>query len=169
MGFPIQHDLAVEQGADFTETYTWHQGVPAGARDRGDYSPDVTYLRNDLTLFANVLYVAGARVKGENPDVSSSWTALEVVDLSGYTARMMAREHKTGDPVLTLTNVLDANGSGITLGGAAGTIQLALTNDTTDLLPDAYLAFDLELVSAGDLVTPFMKGLVVVGPQVTHD
>ena len=92
-----------------------------------------------------------------------------LVNLTGYTARMHLRTSITAvdPPALTLT---DAN-SRIILGGAAGTITLALTATETAALgtPGAASTFvyDLELVS-GATVTRLLEGTVTVDPEVTR-
>lgn len=84
------------------------------------------------------------------------------VNLTGYDARLQVREyHYSEDPVVSLVS-----GSGITLGGSAGTIDILLDADTTaDLNPGNYV-YDLELVVSGT-VTRLVEGKFVVTPEVT--
>lgn len=168
MSFPIIRDLVIPQGTDFDETYTWWLDAPDEARDRGDWGASTTYYPRDLAVFASVVYAATVRNVGEEPDGSGSWTALTPVDLTGWSARTMARERLTDDPVLDLTDVLEVDGSGLILGDTAGTIELKIANTRTTGLPDMILKYDLELVSPGGLVTRFMQGRVVPDPEVTY-
>lgn len=85
------------------------------------------------------------------------------VDLTGYTARLQVRRTAASPVALSLTT---ENG-GITLGGAAGTIDLAITaTATAAIAADAYV-YDLELVS-GATVTRLLEGNVVVSREVTR-
>lgn len=87
------------------------------------------------------------------------------VNLTNYTARMQARtSHISGTVVLDLTT---AN-SKITLGGAAGTITLSLTATETAAITAQSLSYDLELVSAGGVVTRLVEGQIVLTPEVTR-
>lgn len=86
------------------------------------------------------------------------------VNLSGYTARMQVREfHYSDDYILNLTS-----SSGITLGGAAGTIALLISaSDTASLVPGNYV-YDIEIISVGGTVTRLIEGKFIVSPEVTR-
>ena len=87
------------------------------------------------------------------------------VNLTDYTARMQARtSHISGTTVLDMTT---AN-SKITLGGTAGTITLSLSASETAAITQSSLAYDLELVSAGGVVTRLVEGQIVLTPEVTR-
>ena len=91
----------------------------------------------------------------------SSGTA---VNLTGYTARMKAKERRPGTAtVLTLTT---ENG-GIALGGAAGTITLSMSAAATAALTAQTLDYDLELVSGGGAVTRLLQGCITVDGEIT--
>jgi hypothetical protein len=115
------HNIIIEQGATFNQTYTWK--IDANA-----------------------------------------------VNLAGYTARMQVRGNGSGktwiqDQVVSLTS---ATGGGITLGGAAGTIAVAISATTTAaLLPGKYF-YDLELQSDNGTVTRLLKGTCTVSAEVTR-
>lgn len=172
MTFPAQRDLAVQQGADFDETFTWYTDAPTGGRFVGDWDIAATFAKRDLVRYSGVLYAALTSSTSAQPDTSpSEWVALTAMDLTGYTARMMARRRiaNPDTPVLSLTTTPATDGSGITLGGAAGTIRLQIHHATTAALPDAVLQYDLELVAGGSgNVVPFMGGSLVVGAEVTR-
>lgn len=86
------------------------------------------------------------------------------VNLTGYTARMQVREsHASPVVVLELTT---ENGR-ITLGGAAGTIDIDIEyTATTDIKPKKYV-YDLELVYSTN-VYRLIEGDFIVTPEVTR-
>jgi hypothetical protein len=88
------------------------------------------------------------------------------VNLSGYSARMQAREtHEATTTVLSLTS---SPAAGITLGGALGTITLAMTATQTAALAAGKYVYDLELVSTNGEVTRLVEGTLTVTPEVTR-
>ncbi len=93
-------------------------------------------------------------------------TTSTPVDLTGCTANMQVRQNY-GDPVLLAlsSTALTTNGSGITLGGSAGTITINITPlDAAALISGIY---DLEIqFSDGSIQTP-VAGAVIVSPEVT--
>jgi hypothetical protein len=105
--------------------------------------------------------------QGASWDYTLTWTAGgTAIDLTNYTARLKVKEgYDAGTAILSLTT-----GSGITLGGTAGTIFLEADAATTAGLParpnSAYI-YDLELVSAGTVVTRLVEGKFTVYPEVT--
>lgn len=85
------------------------------------------------------------------------------VNLTSYTARMQARTSPdASSPVLSLTT-----GNGITLGGSAGTITLSRSAAQTAALPAGRYLYDLELESAGGVVTRLVEGVLTIWPEVT--
>lgn len=87
------------------------------------------------------------------------------VNLTGYTAHMQVREKHTST---TAVLSLNTSNSGITLGGAAGTITISIShNHTAELSPKEYV-YDLELVSPSSLVTRIIEGKFIVTPEVTR-
>jgi hypothetical protein len=82
---------------------------------------------------------------------------------------------KIADLATTILDLVDAGATGtqinaITLGGAAGTVTLALTPAQTAALAataDFDLVYDLELVSGGAVVTRLLEGRVKVAREVT--
>lgn len=86
------------------------------------------------------------------------------VNLTGYSARMQVRV----DYATTTTLVSLTSGSGITLGGSAGTITFTITAAASALLPPGSWVYDLELVSGGGEVTRLIQGEFVVTPEVTR-
>lgn len=66
-----------------------------------------------------------------NPVLTWRDASGAVVNLTGWTATMKIWDKQTKLPILTLTTTPDANGNGITLGGAAGTISILIKTATT--------------------------------------
>lgn len=89
----------------------------------------------------------------------------DAINLTGYTARLQMRESVDADaPFATLTT---ENG-GITLGGAAGTIMLGLSAADSEDIEALSGVYDLELVSAGGVVTRLLEGEVTISREVTR-
>jgi len=90
-----------------------------------------------------------------------------VIDLTGYTARMDIKEKITdATPVISLT---DGNG-GIVLGGAAGTIDLYISDVDTDAMTFDLGVYDLEIrdsAGTGD-VTRLIEGNIKISKSVTR-
>ena len=103
---------------------------------------------------------------GATFDTTFTWTtsAGSAVNLSGYTARLQIRE--SVDAAATLVSLTSS--SGITLGGAAGTIQVVISATATAAITARTGVYDLELVSGGGVVTRLLEGSVVFVPEVTR-
>jgi hypothetical protein len=103
--------------------------------------------------------------QGSTLDQQLTYSINDVdVNLTGYSARMQVREkHTSTNAVLNLTN---SNG-GIVLGGVDGTINIVVTaGQSTELTAKEYV-YDLELVSASNVVTRLIEGKFIVTPEVT--
>lgn len=87
------------------------------------------------------------------------------IDLTGYTARMQARA--TIDASSPLIDLTTENG-GITLGGAAGTVTINISATETAAYTFTTAVYDLELVSAGGVVTRLLKGTITLDKEVTR-
>jgi hypothetical protein len=87
------------------------------------------------------------------------------INLTGYTARMQVRR-RSGDQgvVLELTTENDR----ITLGDAAGTIDLDVDADVMAAVEANLHRYDLELESPGGQVTRLLQGSFNVDPEVTR-
>ena len=94
-----------------------------------------------------------------------TWLVDDVpVDLGGYTAAMQVRPtHDSDDVLVDLTD-----GAGLTLGGAAGTIDLAIDADSTAAIPAGSHVYDLELTDPFGIVTRLLDGAFAVDPEVTR-
>jgi hypothetical protein len=106
--------------------------------------------------------------QGATFDYSLTWTAAgSAVDLTQYDARMQVRESYDSPTVLLSLTV----GSGITLGGTAGTIDLLVDADDTaqlDGTPNTQFIYDLELESSSGFVTRLVEGTFSIFPEVTR-
>jgi len=108
--------------------------------------------------------------KGATLDITFTWkdSAGNPVDLTGYTARLQVRESVDAVAILLeLTTTLVA-GSGIVLGGAAGTIQLVAPATSTDDYTWDEGVYDLELVSGTGVVTRLLQGPAKAWHEVTR-
>ena len=83
------------------------------------------------------------------------------VNLTGYTAAMQVRENPNSATVLSLTS-----GSGITLGGTAGTIAISVSTNTMGAATAGNYIYDLELNSGGE-VTRLLQGSFAIQAEVT--
>jgi hypothetical protein len=89
-------------------------------------------------------------------------TGNTLFDLTNYSATMTIRPFVGAN---TTTLVL-TNGSGITLGGAAGTVAITISAATTaDFEPSRY-AYDF-MLDSGSVVTRLLEGKFIVTAGVT--
>jgi hypothetical protein len=103
--------------------------------------------------------------QGANFDYQLTWTvAGSAVNLTGYSARMQVRQY--ADSTATVFSFV--NGTGITLGGTAGTITLAAVATATSPVETGQYVYDLELVSGAGYVTRLVEGNFVVYAEVTR-
>ncbi len=76
------------------------------------------------------------------------------MDLTGYTATLKARSYQeAGTAILELDE-----GDGITLGGAAGTIEIEISAARTAAMGAGVFPYDLLLTPSGGEAFVFMKG-----------
>lgn len=87
------------------------------------------------------------------------------VNLTGYTARMQIRPSAAS---ATTTLSLTTENGRIALGGTAGTITLTVSATDTAAITAGRYVYDLELVSAGGIVTRLLQGVVTVIANVTR-
>jgi hypothetical protein len=87
----------------------------------------------------------------------------EVVNLTGYTARMQIRpDYGSGTLIANLTV-----GNGITITGATGTIVITITASATTNIPAGTYLYDIELVAPDTTVQRLLEGKFVVRPEIT--
>ena len=87
------------------------------------------------------------------------------VDLTGYTARMQIREKLDSSVVIA---ELTTENSGIALNNTNKTISLTVTAAATALFTFNTAVYSLELVSAGNEVTPLVNGVLTLVKEVTR-
>ena len=94
-----------------------------------------------------------------------TYTLDEVpVDLTGYSSRLQVREaYYSEDPVVSLVS-----GSGITIGGSAGTIDILISASVTSTFPTGTHVYDLEIISPSNIVDRLVEGTFNVTPEVTR-
>lgn len=85
------------------------------------------------------------------------------LNLTGYTAAMQVRE-SVGS---TATLVSLTNGSGITLGGTAGTIGVTISSTASAAISAGSYSYDLEL-NSGSTITRLLEGAFNVTGNVTR-
>jgi len=81
----------------------------------------------------------------------------------GYSARMKIKADVNSTEVLSLTDA-----SGIALGGANGEILITISKTQTAAISPGVYVYDLELESAGGVVTRLLQGRVDVIAEVTR-
>ena len=86
------------------------------------------------------------------------------IDLSGYSARLQVREaHYSTEPLVSLVS-----GSGISISGSAGIINIEISPTvTSDLTPGTHV-YDLEIESPGGVIDRLIEGNFAVTPEVTR-
>jgi hypothetical protein len=105
--------------------------------------------------------------QGATYSIVATWAGSDgsPINLTSYTARLQIRESYTA----TSTLISLTNGSGITLGGSAGTIAITITAaQTAALSAPGSGVYDLEMVSAGGVVTRLLEGVVTISAEVTR-
>ena len=93
------------------------------------------------------------------------------IDLTDYSARMKIRSGYADDNPTTyfsLTDNLDPDGTGITLGEADGTIGIFISADKTAAQSFDTAYYDLELESPLGIVTRLLEGTVKLSKEVTR-
>jgi len=93
--------------------------------------------------------------------ITEGGTAL---NLTGYTSAMQVRS--AADATATLVSL--TSGSGITLGGTAGTIAIVVTAAQSSAIPAGSYAYDLEITAGAGQVTRLLQGGFTVVGNVTR-
>jgi hypothetical protein len=106
--------------------------------------------------------------QGADWGITLTWTAYgSLVDLTGWHAHLQVRPGFASQTPAVLINLTDPSG-GITLGGTAGTISLALSAAQTAALSFASPAvYDLKMTNPSGSVTRLLQGAVTLSQQVT--
>ena len=104
--------------------------------------------------------------QGATWDTQMTWkVGTTPVDLTGYTARMQARS--TVDSTTTIFSWTSGGGQ-LVLGGAAGTITLAIADSVSATYPAGTYVYDLELESGGGETTRLLQGTFTIVAEVTR-
>lgn len=99
-----------------------------------------------------------------NPVLTYSDSGNNPIDLTGFTARMQIRASRTAAAFI---HELTTGNGGITLGGVAGTIALLISDTDTAAFTFKTAVYDLELISAGGIVTRLLEGSVTLSKEAT--
>lgn len=135
-----------------------------------DLHPDSSQVNLDYILFSEVIMPAGlynfAAEQGATLQRTILYTDSNDVatDLTGYTAAMQVRPNAASATVL-LTATTE-NGR-ITLGGAAGTIDIDVDASTMEAMTPGKYVYDLELYNDG-VVIRLIEGSFTVKAEVTR-
>ena len=102
--------------------------------------------------------------------VSMTWYVTTVAagtkkDLTNYTAAMDIRRKQSDSTALAALT----SGDGITLGGTAGTINIALTDVQTASITPGFGYWDLELIDSGGSNMQLVHGTCEFRPSVTRN
>lgn len=92
------------------------------------------------------------------------------IDLTGYSARMQIRRHVNHpNTIISLTTASDtANGSGVTISGKAGKIDITITDEDSKDFDFTEGVYDIEIVSSGGEVLRLLEGPVDLFKEVTR-
>jgi len=86
------------------------------------------------------------------------------LNLTGYSAAMQVRSTlDASSAAVSLTS-----GSGITLGGTAGTIGVTIASTATAALEPEQYVYDLEITSGGGVTDRILMGNFIVSGEVTR-
>jgi hypothetical protein len=98
-------------------------------------------------------------------DFAYQTAAGVAIPLTGYTARMQARE-TISSPVAVI-DATTSNGQ-LSVDGAGGIVSLALSATVTAALDFRTAAYDLEIVSGAGVVTRLVQGTITLSREVTR-
>ena len=102
--------------------------------------------------------------QGATYNLNLTWTiGGSAVNLTNYTAAMQVRT----TPAATATIFSLTNGTGITLGGAAGTIAVRIGATAMGAAEAGQYVYDLEL-NSGSTVTRLIQGTFQIQAEVTR-
>ena len=88
-----------------------------------------------------------------------------VVNLTGYAARMTIRRTYGAAAILALGTASPL--SGITVAATSPNITITITATQTAALDFEYAVYDLEIESAGGVVTPLLRGRITLKNEST--
>lgn len=82
----------------------------------------------------------------------------DLVNLTDYTGAAQIRKHFTSSTATSFD---------VTLGGANGTVTIALSANTTSGLTAGRYVYDVELTDSASAVSRVLEGIATVTPEVT--
>lgn len=96
-----------------------------------------------------------------------TWTDSDdvLINLTGYTAAATVKKTYGGETLITATS--SGGSPTITLGGAAGTININVPHATTAAVAAQSGVWDIELTSGGGVRTRLLEGKATITPEVT--
>lgn len=165
----------ITQAAPAQITATGH-GVPAGWRvaivsvkgmlgiNAKNTPPRSSEYHAATVVSANAISLNDVNSSDYSPYTSGGYVQYNTpVDMAGFAARMTIKDRVGGTVLETLTN---ANAK-IVLDNTAKTITILLDAATTAAYTWVKGVYDLEMVSAGGVVTAILSGNVTVTKEVT--
>ena len=93
------------------------------------------------------------------------------VDLSGHSARMQIKSNYADNKprtFLTLSSSLNADNTGLTLGGTSGSINIYISAVSSSTLNFDSAFYDLEITTSTGEVTRLLEGPVKLSREVTR-
>jgi hypothetical protein len=87
------------------------------------------------------------------------------LNLSGYSSRLQVRENYYS--ANTIVNLL-SSGSGLTISGSAGVIDILIADEITKDFPAGTFVYDLEIESVNGNVDRVLEGSFIITPEVTR-
>lgn len=98
-------------------------------------------------------------------DFAYQTEAGAAIPLTGYTARMQARE--TVSSAVAVIDATTANGQ-LSINGAGGIVTLSLSATVTAALAFRTAVYDLEIISGSGVVTRMVQGVITLSREVTR-
>lgn len=89
----------------------------------------------------------------------------DVIDLTGYTARMQIRRKKSSD---SFEHEATTENGGIAITALTGSVVVTISATDTAAFEFTKGVYDIELVSGTGVVTRLLEGSVEVSPEVTR-
>lgn len=93
------------------------------------------------------------------------------IDLTGYGAKMQIKStyaDKNPRTFLTLSSSLNADNTGLTLGGTTGSINIYVSAASSSAINFDAAIYDLEITSATGVVTRILEGNAKLNREVTR-
>lgn len=150
MLLPQTENFTAIVGGTFDPIITLYESLPQSSW-RGDWSSSINYPTNVAVKGSNgAMYISLSQNVGNDPTTDiTHWSTLPLFNLTGYTATFQIG-----------TSLTLSVGSGVTLGGAAGTVAIVATASQTATFVVSRQHFYLQLTTPGGAVVFPLKGTV---------